>query len=142
MGTPGEEIECLRVLQGKALLLQQCHIPCQGGGVTGDIDQSSGGEAGDGFDGVGVEAFPGRIDHHHIGLDALFFQLQGGGARVGTEELGVFDAVALGIIPCILHGLGDDLHADDLARGSGHGQGDGAHTAVEVEDGVALGSVW
>ena len=139
MGAPGEQVERLRVLELKALFLQQGHIPGQGGRVAGDVDQPSGGEAGDGFDGIGVEALPGRIHHHHIGLDTLLFQLQGGGTGIGAEELGIFDAVALGVVLRILDGLGDDLHTDDLARGPAHGQSDGAHAAVEVQDGVLPG---
>ena len=139
MGAAGEQIKGLCTLQLEALLLQQGNIPGQGGGVAGDVDQSSGGEAGDGFDGIGVQALAGRVHHHHIGLDALFFQLQGGGTGVGAEKFGVFDAVSLGVVLGILHGQGDDLHADELARSAGHGQGNGAHTTVEVENGVLFG---
>ncbi len=65
-------------------------------------------------------------------------QVQGSGAGIGAEELGVLNAVAPGIVLGIFDGLGNHLHADDPSGGGGHGQGDGASTAIEVQHQVLL----
>ena len=44
----------------------------------------------------------------------------------------------MGVVPGVLHGLGNDLHTDNLSGGGGHSQRDGAYAAVQVEDGVLL----
>ena len=138
MGASWKQVGCHGVLQGVAPLFQQCHIPGQRGRVAGNIDDAPGGEPGEGFDGVGIQALPGRVHHHHICLDALGFQLQRRRAGVTAVKFRVFDAVSLGVVLCVLHGLGDHLDADDLAGGSGHGQGDGAHAAVQIQNGVVF----
>ena len=123
----------------EALFFQEGNVTGQGGGVAGDVDQAAGGHAADGFDGVGVQALAGRVHGDDVRADALLFQLQGGLACVAAEEFRVFDAVASGVVPGILHGLGNHLHPNDLAGGGGHGQGDGAHTAVEVQHQILFG---
>ena len=141
MAATGEEICRQGVFQHVATLFQQGHVTGQGGGVAGNVDDAPGGESGQGFDGVGVEALPGRIHHHHVGLDALLFQSQSRLAGVAAEKFGVFNAVALGVVLCVLHSLGDHLHADDLAGGGSHSQGDGAHAAVQIQNGVVSGDL-
>ena len=126
-------------MQRVATLLQQRHIPGEGGRVAGNIHDPTGREPGQSFDGIGVQTLPGRIYHHHIGFDPLLFQLQGGLACVTAEKLRVFDAVALCVVPGILHRLGYHLHADDLARGGCHGQGNGADAAVKIQHRIVLG---
>ena len=139
MTAPGEQVGSHGVFQGVAFFLQKRHIPGQGGGVAGYVDDAPGGHPVQGFDGVGVEALPGRIHHHHIGADAVFLQFQSGGAGISAEELRVFDAVAFGVVFGILHSLGDHLHAHDFTGGRGHGKGDGANTAVQVQHQIVFG---
>ena len=141
MGAAGEEVGGHGVLQPIATLLQQRHIPGQGGRVAGDVDDSSGCHFGQGFDGVGVQALPGRVNHHHIGDDALLFQFQSRLACVAAEKFRVFDAVSPGIFLGIQHCLLHHLHADDLAGGFCHAQRDGAHTAVQVQHQVIFGNL-
>ena len=117
---------------------QQGDVSCQGGGVAADVDQALGGHAGDGFDGVGVQALAGGIHGDHVRADARFLQAQGGLSGVGAEEFGVFNAVAPGVVPGVLHRLGDDLHPQHLSGRGGHGQGDGAHAAVQIQHQVVL----
>lgn len=54
MGAPGEQVGGLGGLQRKALFFQQGNVPCQGGGVAGDIHKTPGVHPGDGLDGVGA----------------------------------------------------------------------------------------
>ena len=138
MGAPGEEVRCHGILDAVAPLFQEGDVTAQGGRVAGDIDDPSGGEPGEGLDGIGIQALPGRVHDHHIRLHALFFQFQGRLARVAAEKFRVFDAVALCVVFGILNGLGDYLHADDLSGGGGHGERDGAHAAVEVQHRIFL----
>ena len=139
MGAAGEEVKGLRLLQMVAVGLEQRHIPGKRSGVAGDIDQRAGGKAGDGLDGVGIQPLAGRIHHDHIRMDALTLQLQRSRSGVGTEEFGIFDAVAPGVVFGVLHRLGNDLDADDLARMAAHGQGDGTHAAVEIQHRILTG---
>ena len=140
MGASWEQICRLGGFQGEAPLLQQGHVPGQCGGVTGDVDQAFGGHAGDGFNGVGIQALPGRVHGDHIRADALLLQPESSLARVAAEEFRVFDAVAFGVVPGILHRLLHYLHTDDLPGRGGHGQGDGAHAAIQVKHQILLGN--
>ena len=138
MGAPGEQIRGKGFLKGEAPFFQQGHIPGKGGRVAGDIDQAPGVHSVNGFNGIRVQALPGRIHGDDVGADAFRLQLQGGGARIGAEEFRIFDAVAHRVFPGVLHCLGDHLHTDDPSRGGGHGKGDGAHPAVEVQHQILL----
>ena len=64
------------------MIFQEGDVPGQGGGVAGDVDQAAGGHFCNGFDGVGVQAFAGRVYYHHVRAEALVFQLQGGLANI------------------------------------------------------------
>ena len=96
---------------------------------------------GDGLDGVLAQALSWGVYGDDVRADALFLQAQGGLSCIGAEEFGVFDAVAAGVVFGVFNGLGHYLHAQDLSGLSGHGQGDGTHAAVEVQDQVVLGDV-
>ena len=78
-------------------------------------------------------------DDDHIGLDALAFQLQCCLTGIAAEKFRIFDAIALCVIPGVLHSLGDHFHADDLAGCGGHSQRDGADTAVKIQNRIVLG---
>ena len=67
------------------------------------------------------------------------FQFQGGFARIPAEKFRIFNAVALGVGFGILYRLLHYLHADHLAGGLGHTQGDGSNTAVQVQNQVLCG---
>ncbi len=138
MGASGEQVCGLSGNKAEPPFFQQCHIPGQGCRVTGDVDQAAGGHAVNCLDGIGVQTLSRRVHGDDIRADALLFQLQGGLARIAAEKLRVMDAVASGVVPGIGHRLLDDLHADDLARRAGHGQGDGAHAAVQVQNRVVF----
>ncbi len=71
---------------------------------------------------------------------ALAFQLQRRLAGIAAEKFRIVDAVAPGVVPGILHRLGNHLHADDPSGSSCHGQGDGAHAAVQIQHRVRLGN--
>ena len=138
MGAAGEEVCGKGVLECVAALFQQRHISGQSSRVAGNIDDPPGGEAGKGFDCVTVQSLSGRVYHDHIRFDALGFQLQGSLACVAAEKFGVFDAVAFGIVPGILHRLGNHLHTDDLARGLCHAQRNGTYAAVKIQHRVVF----
>ena len=141
MAAPGEEVCGYGVFHGVAPFLQQSHIPGQGGRVAGYIHDPPGSEPVQSFDGVGVQALSGRVDHHHIRVDALLFQRQSRFAGVTAEKFRVLNAVAPGVVPGVLHRLGDHFDANDLARGPGHGQGDGTYTAVKIQHRVVFGDL-
>ena len=152
-----KEIEGLGVGQGVALFAQELHVPGQGGGVAGDVDDPGRGHGHHGVDDLRGQALSRRVHHDDVhascsvilsaGKDPFFFfscwlpaaaccprsEALGGLAGVGAEEFHVFHAVPGGVFPGVLDGLGDDLHADDLSRPPGQGQGDGAGAAVEVQ---------
>ena len=71
MAAPGEQVCCRDLFYPEAPLLQQCHIPGQGGGIAGDIDQALRGHPGDGLDGVAVQALAGRVYGDDVRMDAL-----------------------------------------------------------------------
>ena len=54
MGAPGEQVGGLGGLEAEAFFFQQGHVPGQGGGVAGDVDQPPWIHPGDGLDGVGA----------------------------------------------------------------------------------------
>ena len=54
MGAPGEQIRSHGIFHPIAPLLQQRHIPAQGGRVTGDVDDAPGCHPVEGFDGIGI----------------------------------------------------------------------------------------
>ena len=54
MGASGEEIGGLGGAEEEAFFFEKGHVPGEGGGVAGDVDQPSGIHAGDGLDGVGA----------------------------------------------------------------------------------------
>ena len=118
MGAPGEQVGGGGIGYLVAPLLQQRHIPCQGGRVAGYIHNPPGGEAGQRFNGVGIQALSGRVNDNYIGLDALLFQLQGSLAGITAEKFRVLDAIALCVFLCVLDRLGNDLHTKDLSGAS------------------------
>lgn len=138
MGAAGEEVGGLGGLEGKALFFQQRHVPGQGGRVTGDIYKTPGAHPGNRLDSVGAQPLPGGIHGDDIRADAVFSQLQSGLTRVAAEKFRVLDAVAQSVFPGVRHRLGYNLHADHLSGGGGHGKGDGARAAVQVQDRVVL----
>ena len=139
MCASGEQVCGLSGNKAEPPFFQQCHIPGQGCRVAGDVDQTAGGHAVNCLDGIGVQALSRRVHGDDIRVNPLLFQLQSGLACIAAEKLRVMDAVASGVVPGIGHRLLDDLHADDLARGAGHGQGDGAPAAVEVQHQIIPG---
>ena len=54
MSASGEQIRCHGIFHPIAPLLQQRHIPAQGGRVTGDVDDAPGCHPVEGFDGIGI----------------------------------------------------------------------------------------
>ena len=120
------------------MLLQQSYIPGKGRRVAGNIDDAPGIHPVHGLDGIGTQPLPGWVNHHHIRADTLLFQLQGGGSGIGAEKFRVFNAVAPGVVPGILHRLLDYLHPDDPSGGGCHGKGDGAHAAVQIQHQILL----
>ena len=131
MAATGEQISGHGVFDAVATLFQQGHIPGQGGRIAGNIDDAPGCKPVERFDGIGIQALSGRVHHHNICLGALLFQLQRRLACVAAEKFRVFDAVALGVVPGILHCRFDHLYADHLPCGFCHSQGDGSYAAVQ-----------
>ena len=64
---PGEEVSRLGLLQVVAPLVQELHIPGQGGRVAGNIDDAVGCHVTQGFDGGLVQTLSGRIHHDLAG---------------------------------------------------------------------------
>ena len=56
MHRPREQITGQRILHPVAFFLQQCHIPAQGGGVAGYVDDPAGGKPGQRLDGLRLVA--------------------------------------------------------------------------------------
>ena len=67
----GEEVGGFGLFQAVAPLGQEFHIPGQGGGVAGDINQPLGIHLDDGLDDLGGDPLPGRVHADHVGADAL-----------------------------------------------------------------------
>lgn len=139
MGGSWEQVYPLGADRPVAQLRQALHVPGQGGGVTGDVDDALRGHPGQDGGHLRGQALPGRVHTDHLGADALPGQLGGGLSRVTAEEADVVHAVPGGVGPGVLNGLGDDLRADDLGGPLGQRQGDRADAAVEVQDGLRSG---
>ena len=141
MGAAGEKVGGLGALEGIASLGQQRHIPGQGGRVAGHIHDSPGGKPNQRLDGIGIQTLPRGVHHYHVRLHALLFQRQRRLARIAAEKFRIFDAVAPGVLPGIRHGLLHHLHTDDFACRGGHGQRDGANTAIKIQHRVGFGDL-
>ncbi len=86
-----------------------------------------------GFNRIGVQAFSGRVYHHHIRGDPLLFQLQAGLSCVTTEKLRIGDAIADSIFPGVPDGLLYHLNTDHFFCLPGHNEGDGSHATVQIQ---------
>ena len=126
------------------MLFQPLGIPGGGGGVAADIDHPAGGHGDDSGKGCFVTAFAGRVEHHNIRVQALGGKLRGRLTSIGAEETalcgyGITHAGSIGL--GAFDGLRHDLHADELPAMVCHGQANGAHAAVEVQQQVIRGQL-
>ena len=115
---PREQIHRLDLLGMVSFFLQPLGVSCGGGGVAADVDDPAGGHLDDGGEGGLVAALAGRVEDDDVGVEALCGKLRGGLAGVSAEEAalggdGVAHAGGVGL--GAVDGLGDDLHADELA---------------------------
>ena len=99
------------------MIFQEGDVTGQGCRVAGDVDQAAGGHAGDGFDGVGVQAFAGRVYYHHVRAEALVSSSRAALPAVGGEKSAFSMPFSLGVFPGIFHRLFHYLHADYLSGG-------------------------
>ena len=120
-------------------LPENLHIPAQGGGVAGDVHHPLGRHGRHRGDDLRGQALSGRIHGDDIGPQALRLQLRRDVRRVAAEKLRVFDAVPGGVFFGVRNGRGHDLRADGPLCLLGKADGDGARTAVQVEDGLLSG---
>lgn len=141
---PGEQVHRLYRLGAVALLLQPGGVPGGGGRVAADVHHPAGRHLHHRLQGGFVAALAGRVQDHHVRVQALVGQLGGGLTGIGTQKAalgGGFRAhpggVGLGAVHRLLH----DLHADQLAALVRHGQTDGAHAAVEIQQQLAGGQL-
>ena len=134
-----KKIHRLNLLRMIAMLLEPCGISCGSGRVAADIDHPAGGHLDDGGKGRLVAALAGWVEHDDIGPQALSGEAGGGLTGVGAEEAALGgDGVAHpgGVGPGAVNSLRHDLHADELTAAVSHGETDGTHAAVEVEQNV------
>ena len=122
------------------MLFQPFGIPGGGGGVAADIDHPAGGHGNDSGKGCFVTAFAGRVEHHNIRVQTLGGKLRGRLTGIGAEEAalcgyGITHAGSIGL--GAFDGLRHDLHADELPAMVCHGQANGAHAAVEIQQQVS-----
>lgn len=136
MGRPGEEVHRGGLLDGVAKRPEPLHVPCQRGGVAGDVYHLFRGHLGDGCHHVPGQTLPGRVHRNDVGTDAVSGQLGGHTRGVAAEKFGVRNAVVGGVGPSVLNGLRDNLGANDPLRPLGQAEGDGPNAAVEVHHGL------
>lgn len=139
MPCSGKKVHRLHLLRMIPMLFEPCGISCGGGGVAADIDHPAGGHLDDGGKGRLVAALAGWVEHDDIRTQALSGEAGGGLTGVGAEEAALSgDGVAHpgGVGPGAVNSFGHDLHADELTAAVGHGETDGTHAAVEVEQNV------
>ena len=134
-----KKVHRLHLLRMIPMLFEPCGISCGGGGVATDIDHPAGGHLDDGGKGRFVAALAGRVEYDDIRPQALSGEAGRSLTGVGAEEAALGgDGVAhpggvgLGAVNSLRH----DLHADELPAAVGHGETDGTHAAVEVEQNV------
>ena len=132
MAASGEHVHGLDGLDGEAAGGEELEVPGQGGWVAGDIDHASGAGGEDGVDDLGVAALARRVHGEAVDGLAIRHQLWQGVLRRRAKEEGVVDAVPCGVLPGVLHRLGDHFDADDLPGLPGQEQADGADAAVDV----------
>lgn len=134
-----KKVHRLHLLRMIPMLFEPCGISCSGGGIAADIDHPAGGHLDDGGKGRLVAALARRVEHDDIRPQALSGEAGRSLTGVGAEEAALGgDGVAhpggvgLGAVNSLRH----DLHADELPAAVGHGETDGTHAAVEVEQNV------
>ena len=142
MPRPREHIHRLHFLHTVAFAGQAGGVAGGGGGVAADVDQAAGGHLEDGGQGGLVAALAGRVHDDDVGGQAPGGQAAGGLTGVGAEKAalgrnGVAHPGRVGF--GTLDGLGDHFDAHQGAAAPGHGQTDGAHPAVEVQQQVVGG---
>ena len=133
-----KKVHRLHLLRMIPMLFEPCGISCGGGGVAADIDPA-GGHLDDGGKSRLVAALAGRVEHDDIRPQALSGEAGRSLTGVGAEEAALGgDGVAHpgGVGLGAVNSLGHDLHADELPAAVGHGETDGTHAAVEVEQNV------
>ena len=121
-------------MQAVALFAEQLHVPRQSRRVAGDVDHPVRRHFRHGVDDVPAQALARRVQHDHVGPGPFRRQGFGGFSRVGAEKPGVFDAVAAGIVLRVPDGRLHQLHTNDGFCLPRKAQGDGAGTAVEVQN--------
>ena len=89
MGTAREHVKAFRALCGKTTLRKKAEIPCQCGGIAGDIDKTGGGKVRNGVYERGGEAFARRIHDDGIWQSAAAAQLGSRLCGIGAEEFHV-----------------------------------------------------
>lgn len=129
----GEHVHRHGLFEGVAPPGKPLHVPAQGAGIAGDVDHPLWAHIRDGVHHVLGQPLAGRIHAHHVGAHPLPLQVAGRLPRVGAEEAGVFNVVALGVGDGVVHRLGHHLGPPHHARLPGHDQADGADAAVEIQ---------
>ena len=121
-----ELIHGLNVIQLISALCQLLQIPCQGGGVTADIDDAFGSDFQHSPNADIVTALAGRVNADDINLRiySLRFQvfqvIREDFFGFADVERGIFYAVPFCIHSGIFNGLGNDLYTVNLFCLAGH----------------------
>jgi len=118
------------------VLLHLPQIPCQGGRIAGDVNDSFRPDFKNTGENLLMHAGPGRVNDHYLRLKREKGQVL---ADIPEKELAVLDSVCLTIPPGVENSALHDLHADHSPCGVREEDGDRAGAAVKIEDGfVAL----
>ena len=115
---------------------QEADVAGEGGGIAAHVDEAGRGHFGNGVDHVRGQALAGRVDDDTVRAGTLRRKATGRLGGVRAEEFRIFNSVSPGVFLRVFNGLGDDLHANGLTRGTGEGQRDRTRTAVEIQDGL------
>ena len=110
MGGAGEQVYAASAAGGVAHGGQKRQVPCQGCRVAGHIHQPLNTHFINSGEHLRRAALAWRVYDGHIRAHALGRQLRCRTGCVRTQEFCILNAVAPGILPGVLHRLGNHLH--------------------------------
>lgn len=102
-------------------------------GIAGNVDYAFGRHGRDGLNGIGLQAFPGRIDNDNIRTLTAFVKSHGRLTSIGPDEVNIDHFICGGVLLSVFHGFGYNFRADDTPCLAGETETYCTGAAVEVQ---------
>ena len=134
MVRPREQIHRLSLLRRIPARSEPGQVAGEGGGVTGNVDDTGGGHLRNDGDKLLAAALARRVENDHARRFPAPAEHSRRLSRVAAEKLRVFDAVRRRVRARVFDRVLHNLHADKTFGLCRHGEADGARAAVEVKE--------